>query len=401
VPGLLNSSSRTWSRGLTPPRSWPSQFAALALSLLLLLGVALPANSEQPGVSPAGPTVEIFVREGCSHCREAEHFLRGLQAEFPGLRVTERDVSKDPAALADLRELAETLPQAQLGLPTFRVGERVIVGFSGAEGTGIELRALVDPSARALVARRTEIPLLGKIDVGDYGLPLFTVMLGLLDGFNPCALWVLLFILSLLVHLESRRRMAVVAGTFLLVSGVVYFAFMAAWLNFFLLLGAARGVQVALAGIALAAGAVHVKDYFAWHRGLTLSIPDKAKPRIGARTRAILQAESLPATLLAVGVLALMVNSVELLCTAGLPAIYTQVLSTHELPPWKHYAYLLLYNGSYMLDDTILVFAAVITMNPRRLGETGGRRLKLVSGLVMIALAVLLLARPEWLSWEF
>ena len=386
---------------MNPPRPLTVHLAAWGVAVLLTLGGAHAGLADPDTDASPVPTVEVFVRVGCSHCREAEKFLRELQAESPGLRVTERDVSKDPAALADMKELANSLPRQYPGLPMFRVGEQVIVGFSGPEGTGRELRALLGLGQGAPAGRRIRLPLFDEIDVGDYGLPLFTVMLGLLDGFNPCALWVLLFILSLLVHFRSRRRMFVVAGTFLLVSGGVYFAFMAAWLNFFLLVGAARGVQVVLAGIALLAGAVHVKDYFAWRRGFTLSVPDSAKPRIGARTRRILQAESLPATLAAVCVLAVLVNSVELLCTAGLPAIYTQVLSTHDLPAWKHYAYLLLYNGAYMLDDAVMVFAAVVTLNPGRLGETGGRRLKLVSGLVMIALAAVLLLEPRWLSWDF
>jgi cytochrome c biogenesis protein CcdA len=239
----------------------------------------------------------------------------------------------------------------------------------------------------------------GEIRIGDYSLPIFTIFLGLIDGFNPCALWVLLFILSLLVHLNSRRKMLLIAGTFVLVSGAVYFAFMAAWLNFFLLVGAARWVQIALAVVALSAGGVHIKDYFAYGQGPTLSIPDQAKSWIGRQTRRILQVDNLPAMLVAVSVLAFLVNAVELLCTAGLPAIYTQVLSTHALPAWKHYAYLLLYDVAYMLDDSIMVFAAVLTFNPRRLGERGGRRLKLVSGVVMIGLATLLLFKPEWLSW--
>ena len=119
-------------------------------------------------------------------------------------------------------------------------------------------------------------------------LPLFTLALGLLDGFNPCAMWVLLFLLSLLVRLQDRRRMAMVAGTFVLASGAVYYAFMAAWLNVFLLVGMTAALRVGLAVLAMLIGLINVKDFFAFRRGVSLSIPASAKPGIYARARAIL-----------------------------------------------------------------------------------------------------------------
>jgi hypothetical protein len=109
--------------------------------------------------------------------------------------------------------------------------------------------------------------------------------LGLLDGFNPCAMWVLLFLLSLLVHLQSRTRMALIAGVFVLVSGAVYYAFMAAWLNVFLVVGMSAALRWTLGGLALAMGGVNIKDFFAWNRGFSLSIPASAKPGLYARAR--------------------------------------------------------------------------------------------------------------------
>ena len=120
---------------------------------------------------------------------------------------------------------------------------------------------------------------------------------GLVDGFNPCAMWVLLFLLSMLVHLQDRKRMALVAGTFLLVSGAVYYAFMAAWLNVFLLVGMSTALRIALGGAALVIGAINVKDFVAFHKGVSLSIPESAKPGIYARVRGIVQAKYVTAAL--------------------------------------------------------------------------------------------------------
>ncbi len=351
----------------------------------------------QPSAAGA-VTVEVFVREGCTHCRHAEAYLEDLSARRPDVDVVLRDVVRDPAARERLRALAAETGTPVVGVPAFHVGGALLVGFSGPETSGRALERLIDEAA-APAPDGVSVPLLGELRLESIGLPLFTVLLGLVDGFNPCAMWVLLFLLSLLVNLRDRRRMLIVAGTFVAVGGLVYFAFMAAWLNLFLALGVSRGVRIALGVVALLAGAVNVKDFFAFGHGPSLRIPAAAKPTIFRRARRVLTAEDLPAALGAVAVLAVLVNLVELLCTAGLPAVYTQVLSAHELSRGGYYAYLALYNLAYVFDDALMVLVAVVTLTRRPLQEKGGRVLKLVGGLVMIALGVLLLLRPAWLAW--
>jgi hypothetical protein len=233
----------------------------------------------------------------------------------------------------------------------------------------------------------------------EFGLPLFTVVIGLVDGFNPCAMWVLLFLLSLLVNIESRSRMLAIAGSFVLVSGIAYYAFMAAWLNVFTLVGLSRAVQIVLGVMALVIGVVNVKDFLAFEKGISFSIPDRAKPGIYARVRSIVRAESLGAAIVGATVLAVLVNVIELVCTAGLPALYTQVLVQHGVSTGERYGYLALYNLAYLLDDSIMVAIAVSTLGKRKLQEKTGRWLKLLSGVVILLLGSLLIFAPGVLLW--
>lgn len=242
------------------------------------------------------------------------------------------------------------------------------------------------------------IPVLGTLRVADVGMPMFTFILGLVDGFNPCAMWVLIFLLSMLANLKDRRKMLAIAGTFVAVSGIAYFSFMAAWLNVFMLIGFARWAQIGLGLLAIVIGAVNVKDFFAFGRGCSFSIPESAKPGIYARVRHILAAKYLAAAIMGASVLAILVNMIELLCTAGIPALYTQILAFQQYPWWKNYLYLGLYNVAYMFDDVIMLTIAVVTLSHRKLQEKEGRWLKLVSGLVILALGVLLLFKPDWLA---
>jgi glutaredoxin len=355
----------------------------MVIALLLAASPAVVAG-EQP------TDVEVFTRAGCPHCAEAERFLATLARESPGLRVVVRDVAADRAALARLRALASARGRTALGVPTFLVGGELIVGFADPDTTGREIRRLLGQEAPH-DTDGVEVPLLGRVTARDVGLPAFTIVLGLLDGFNPCAMWVLLFVLSLLVNLRDRRRMLAIGGTFVAVSGMVYFAFMAAWLNVFLVLGHSRLVESLLGVIALGIGALNVKDFAAFGHGPSLSIPEAAKPGIYARVRRIVYAERLAPALAGAVVLAALVNLVELLCTAGLPALYTHVLARRALPVWQHYAYLGLYNACYMLDDAVVLATAVVTLERYKLGERGGRWLKLLSGAVLVMLGVLLL----------
>ena len=390
---------------------------------LLLTSLACPLGSAAVEPASEQPDIEVFVRQGCPHCTEAKRFLEDLQRNRPSLRVVLRDLEQDKTALRQLQELADRYGVRTPGVPTFYLRGNLIVGYSDAESTGTKITALLDqplPEAAGSLPQDVcrietdsscidlarppprpsdsiETPWFGRLSAGELGLPLFTIVIGLLDGFNPCAMWVLLFLLSLLVNLQDRRKMALIAGTFVLVSGLVYFAFMAAWLNIFLLIGLSRPIQIGLGGVALLVGMVNVKDFFALHRGISLSIPESAKPGLYARIRGILQADNLTGVLAGIVVLAGLVNIIELLCTAGFPALYTQILTLQQMPAWEYYGYLGLYNLAYIFDDSLMVMIAVVTLSRRKLQERAGRWLKLTSGLVMVGLGAVLLLQPKWL----
>ena len=365
--------------------------------LIFALGSGVPVLADEPL-----PDLEVFVRAGCPHCEAAKVFLDELRRERPGLRIAIFDIVDDSAARQRLALLAAERGLADFGVPTFLIGTELMIGFLSADTTGAEIRAQLDRHVRGevepIAAEGIKTPWFGELRVRDLGLPLFTIVIGLQDGFNPCAMWVLLFLLSLLVNLQDRRKMALIAGTFVLVSGLIYFAFMAAWLNMFLLIGLSRAVQITLGGVALFAGAVNVKDFFAFHRGISLSIPESAKPGFYARVRGILQAKNLAGALAGIVVLAGLVNMIELLCTAGFPALYIQILTMQQLPTWEYYGYLGLYNLAYILDDSLMVTIAVVTLSRRKLQEHAGRWLKLTGGAVMLSLGLVLILKPEWLA---
>lgn len=377
----------------TDSRKQILRYAGWFFALLCFIGTSIHAEE-------SAPDIEVFVRTDCPHCQAAKIFLDELRQERPSLQIALYDIAENTAARQRLAALAKDRGITTIGVPTFLLGAEMIVGFRSSDTTGAEIRAKLKqnvPDDASPSIQSIESEWFGPLRVHDLGLPLFTVLIGLMDGFNPCAMWVLLFLLSLLVNLHDRRKMALIAGTFVIVSGLLYFAFMAAWLNVFLMIGLSRAAQIALGGIALFIGVVNIKDFFAWRRGLSLAIPDSAKPGLYARVRRILQAENLAGALMAVIVLAGLVNMIELLCTAGFPAVYTQILTMQQLPTWEYYGYLGLYNLAYIFDDSLMVTIAVITLSRKKLQERTGLWLKLISGLVMAGLGTVLLLQPKWL----
>ena len=397
--------------------------AALILAGLLGLGAGL---TLQPPAAAAGadappvvqgvqaPTIEVFVREGCPHCAKAEAFLEQLGRGRPELRIVIRDVQQEPAAMARLQQIVREQGGGIARVPAVWVNGQLIVGYSEAahtdrlivaalDGRHVDPQAAADESTTcnadegadckrpAAAAESFELEFFGRtLTLDNVGLPAFTLALGLLDGFNPCSMWVLLLMISILAPLNDRRRMLAIAGTFVLIQGLAYFVFMAAWLNLFLFIGLSRASQLVIAAIAIVAGFINLKDFFAFGRGISLSIPDKAKPGIYARMRGLLHAPTLAAAIVGAVILALLVQVVEFLCTSGFPALFTRILTLREFDSATYYSYLLLYIGAYMLDDVIVLGTGVALLSRHRLQEREGRWLKLLSGVVMVGLGVYL-----------
>jgi glutaredoxin len=365
--------------------------------------------------------ITLYTRPGCPRCAAAKAWLPAAAARHPGFAVAYVDLVTDAAGRTALAELVKRHGVGGASIPVLHVCNAVVVGFDQAATTGARIEKLLArwtsecPGAvgeditgavedEDIIVEPTgiDVPLFrwldGRLDPAQLGMPLFTIAVGLVDGFNPCAMWVLLLLLSILVNLDDRWKIVAIAGTFVVVSGAAYYAFMAAWLNVFEWIGYLRAVQVALGLVAVVIGTIHVKDFFAFKQGVSLSIPEAAKPGIYQRIRRIVNAENLGAAIAGAFALAVLVNIVELLCTAGLPALYTSILSQQGYGPVGRYGYLLLYILAYMFDDALMVAGVVWSLSRFKLQESGGRWLKLVSGGVMLLLGCVMLFKPEWLG---
>jgi len=347
------------------------------------------------------PRLVFYWGVGCRHCEEARPFVDSLARE--GVAVERVEVRGDPAGRARLVAEARRLGVAAPGIPFFVVGDRCVVGFR-KEGTEAEVRAMIraaregPPAAGDAAGGAVHLPLVGKVDPQALSLPALTVLIGLVDGLNPCAFYVLVAMLGVLLHVRSRGRLLLFGGMFVVASGVVYFLFMTAWLGIFTLTGLARGVTIALGAILIVMGLINLKEVLWFKKGVSLMIPERAKSGLFRRMRAVTGAASLPLALAGVATLAFLVNLVELGCTLGLPAVYTRILSLRrDLSSAARYAYLALYNVAYVIPLAAIVLAYAATLHRLALTERRAKVLKGVSGALLVTFGVLFVVAPATL----
>jgi hypothetical protein len=358
----------------------------------------------------------LFWSATCPHCHRALHFIGTLEEELSWLEVQALEVSA-PENTDLYARLAEQLGTDARYVPAFFYCGRSFQGYDDDPTTGRFLRESLEACQTELVARAEvneprpmedvtsatgsppiDLPLIGRLDPLAFSLPVLTLVLAGLDAFNPCAFFVLLFLLSLMVHARSRARMALVGGVFVLFSGLLYFAFMAAWLNLFLIVGYLPLVTTAAGLVAVLVGLVNIKDFVWLKQGISLSIPERAKPGLYHRMGNLVGTGSLPAMLAATVALALAANTYELLCTAGFPLVFTRILTLADLTAPAYYGYLALYNAVYVLPLLAIVVVFVVTLGARKLKEDEARILKLLSGTMMLGLGLVLLLAPQALT---
>jgi hypothetical protein len=390
--------------------TWSRLLAMFVLALLWLMPAAAQSDDLWVKPGPDGqPQLQLYFywATTCPHCQEARPFVEAIPSTRPWVALHSLELTGHPEHARQYQTMAAQLGQDAASVPALLFCGEMQVGWDKAETTGAEIawrldechaRILAGNVVASLSAGKISVPVLGEVDPQRFSLPLLTVAIAGLDAFNPCAFFVLLFLLSLLAHQKNRKRMIVIGGIFVLFSGLMYFAFMAAWLNLFQVLGNLAWVTLVAGLLAVFVGVINVKDFFAFERGLALSIPESRKPEIYRRARAILGADNLPAMVAATVLLAIAANFYELLCTAGFPLVYTRLLTLSELPPAGYYLYLALYNLIYVVPLVLIVLAFVRTLGARKLTEREGRLLKLLSGSMMLELGVLLLVAPEWLN---
>jgi len=381
--------------------------------------------------TPRSVTLYFFWGNGCPHCEAEEKFLKMLQKDYPTLTIRKFEVWGSAKNREIFKQVGQKLGADVKGVPFTVIGGKYIGGYYADDTTGAEIRdyvascvqsACVDAISNVVPAvptpkpptspsnpwadapkslpKEVTFPLIGKINLTTLSLPLIAVVIGTLDGFNPCAMWVLLFLISLLLNLQDKKRRWLLGSTFIIASGLVYFFFMSAWLNILLFIGFIVWVRVAIAVFALSAGAFSLHKFWQRQTGCIVENDEKRKETF-EKLKKITYNKNLLVALFGIIGLAFAVNLVELLCSAGFPAIFTQILALNQLPPIQYYLYILLYVFFFMLDDIIIFVIAMKTLEATGISTKYAKYSHLIGGVLMVIIGALLILKPEFLMFNF
>ena len=352
--------------------------------------------------------IHFFYSAVCSHCAEEEEFLKDLEKKYPEVEIKEYEIITNSENQKILRDFYQKyqVPEREWGyVPVTFTPTKYFIGFNQQIGEDIENCIKECIIGESPAPQKIKIPILGEIDVSKMSLPVLTVTLGALDGLNPCAMWVLLFLIALLINTRSRKRMWLIGGTFIAASGIVYYLILSAWLNLFLAISYVNLTRILIGVFALGVGIWQIKNFIKFRPGVCKVTNGKLSFQEWIKNGLKNHAEKIafsPLTLAILGgviILALGVNLIEFFCSAGLPAIFTRILALNELSALSYYLYILLYTFVFMLDDLIVFTLAVITLSKIGFTEKYNYWATLIGGLLILILGLLLIFKPEWLMF--
>ena len=352
-----------------------------------------------------GVEIYFFSSAICPHCAEEKEFLKDLKQKYPEVEIKEYEIYQ-PETQKILKDFYEKyqVPKKEWGwVPVTFTSTEYFIGFNEQIAKDIEncLKECLGEGEK--VPQEIKIPFFGNIDISKMSLPALTLTLGALDGLNPCAMWILLFLIALLINTRSRKRMWLIGGTFILASGVAYYLILTAWLNLFLVISYVNLTRILIGVFALGVGIWQIKNFITYHPGVckVLGISSRIEEKLKIKERAGKIAVS-PLTWAMIGgliILALGVNLVEFFCSAGFPTIYTRILTLNQISTLNYYLYLLFYTFVFMLDDLIIFSLAVITLNKIGFSEKYNYWATLIGGLLIFVLGILLIFKPQFLMF--
>jgi thiol-disulfide isomerase/thioredoxin len=358
--------------------------------LIVLIFLIFPSNKRASGGEIG---VHFFYSPGCSHCADQKKFNQKLHEKYNVNIISHNITQSEEAKLFFSTAKKYAINPNNLGVPLTIVNGEAFIGFESENTSGNEIEMAIKKNhedfkqIKSFVSEKRTIPFFGEFDTQQYSLPVLAIMLGLVDGFNPCAMWALIFLISLVVGLKDRTKLWFLIGAFVMSSGVLYFLFMTAWLNVFLLIGFIRPLVALIGGFSIWLGIVQIRDFFLQQK--VCPLPTEQKQKIMERMRLLVFSPLTLATIGGIILLSFIVNLIEFVCSSFIPAIFTQTLALYNLPTWQYYLYIFLYIIFFIMDDLIIFSLAVFAIT--QINDKYIKWCRLTGGITLLILGVSLL----------
>ena len=372
-------------------------------------------------------SIYLFYSETCPHCHNADEYItETLLKERDDIEYFKFECTNDTNAYnrTIFNQVCEEYEIDSPAYPLVIIGNAYVLGYQ--DSTPEQYKALIDfykdkdykdevgillgtvDSKTGKVIKYTDkeytidIPIIGTVDLKSFSLPIISIIIGLTDGFNPCAMWVLLFLIALLFNLEDKRKMWILGLTFILTSGLIYYIYMMAWLKVNDYLNSILLFRYIIAFVALGFGLYQLYQYIKTRKDEGCDVISKEKRKfVTTKIRKIVLNSAFPLAVIGIMLLACFINLVELLCSLGLPVMFTEILSLNNLSPTKYNIYMFIYIFFFLLDDILVFTISMITLKQTGISTKYNKYSHLIGGIIMVIIGLLMIFKPGWLSFNF
>lgn len=368
--------------------------------------------------------VYLFHSNTCSHCKAEIEFLNEIQKEYENLKINLYEINDVKENKELMINIKEKLNIDSPMVPFTVIGDYYYIGYNDGVKDGIKnliekytseeqydvIKDIIDgKDVSNFKIKNGEInkisTMFGEIDPAKVSLPILSVIMGAIDGFNPCAMWVLIFLITMLFNMENKKRMWALGITFLVTSALIYLVFMFVWL------GVATKLLTTISWLKLLIGLVALIGAFINLKGFIKSIVKKdagcevvdnsKRKKIISKIKKYTSEKSFILAMLGVMLLAISVNAIELACSAGLPVLFTNVLALNDINFIEKCIYIFIYIFFFLIDDIIVFFVAMFTLNIKALSTKYTKYSHLIGGIIMLIIGILMIFKPEWLMFNF
>lgn len=365
----------------------------------------------------------LFYQESCPHCHDEMEFINSIKDEYPTVDFVFYEIPLNEMNYNFYNKVLKKTKINANGVPFTIIGTDYYVGFNEEISKNIveslnkfleigtvDVISMVkndedlsDIKYNQNVNENMSLPIIGEIDAKKVSLPLISIFIGMIDGFNPCAMWVLLFLIGMLFNMKDKKKMWILGIIFLTTSAIVYLFIMMAWLKVALSFNTVLWLRILIALIALIAGGTNIISYLKNIKkddGCKI-VDEKKRKKIFSKIKKITLEKRLILSIIGIITLAISVNLVELACSAGLPLMFTQILSFNNLSMFEYMFYMFLYILFFLIDDIVIFVIAMKTLSIKGISSKYGKYSNLIGGIIMILIGILMIFKPEWLMFNF
>ena len=346
--------------------------------------------------------IYLFYSKICPHCQKEEKYFETLKEKYQDkIHIYTYEVTENKTNNEIMKSLKKELKENNQGVPFTIIGSKTFLGYDESFNERIEntIESYLDENTKT--NNTYTIPILGKIEAKNASIILIAIILGFIDGFNPCAMWILLLLINMCISIKDKKKMLIVCLTFIITSGIIYFLSMLG-IGFILDLTTISYIRNIIAILAIILGIYNLYTYLKTRKQTGCHVVKKEKRKtIITKINNILNNKN---TLLMFGgtiILATSVSLVEMACSLGFPTIFLEILSINNIHGFLKITYLLIYILFYLIDDIVVLFLSIKAFETKGISTKYNKYVHLIGGLIMILMGVLLIFKPEWIMFNF